>query len=111
MTYREMFGGTATLTGRSGTGYEFTVFPRFTTFKPNGGVFVMGRQTGAETFEFCFIGQTADLSVRPLQPDKTSCFQRFGVDHIFIIEEPDAASRAKVAADLIGAYQPSCNAP
>ncbi len=46
-----------------------------------------------------------------MQADKTPCFQRFGVDHIFVLEELDAARRAKIVDDLVQAYAPICNAP
>src|SRR5262245_5184950 len=104
------FGDTTTLTGRSGAKYAFTIFPRMTRFQPNAGVYVMGRHAEGQHYEFCYVGHAADLSIRPLQQDKTPCFARFAVDHIFILEEPDANRRAQIAGDLIQAYTPACNA-
>jgi hypothetical protein len=82
-----------------------------TTFQAKGGVYVMGRHVADERFEFCYVGHTADLSARPLQRDRIPCFARFGVDHIFLIEEFDANRRAHIANDLIQAYSPICNTP
>ncbi|HYD89809.1 MAG TPA: hypothetical protein VEA80_20180 [Vitreimonas sp.] len=103
------FGDTTTLTGKSGAQYEFSIFPRFTRFKPNAGVYVMGRGQGADQYAFCFVGHARDLSVRPLNAAKTECFGAFGVDHIFILEEPNETRRAQIADDLIQAYTPRCN--
>jgi hypothetical protein len=103
------YGDTTILTGSSGKQYRFTIFPRQTTFQAKGGVYVMGRAGEGAHYDFCFVGETADLSKRPLSPDKQACFHRFGVDHIFLIEEFDERSRKEVVRDLVQAYAPSCN--
>jgi hypothetical protein len=107
MAYSDM----TQLTGRSGAKYTFAIFPRMTHFQAKGGVYVMGKALGGDEFAFCFVGQSADLSVRPLNKDKTACFSRFGVDHTFVLEELNADRRAAIVEDLIQAYAPSCNAP
>jgi hypothetical protein len=104
MTYQ-----TTTLTGASGRQYRFTIVPRQTTFQAKGGVYVMGRDAGANRYEFCFVGEAGDLSKRPFNPDKQECFKRFGVTSIFTIEEMDANLRAQIVRDLVQAYVPSCN--
>ncbi len=103
------FGDITTLTGRSGARFEFTIFPRNSRFQANAGVYVMGRDTGGRRFEFCFVSHTDNFSVRPFNKEKTPCFNSFGVDHIFILVEPDARRRAQIAEDLIQAYTPVCN--
>jgi len=103
------FGDTTVLTGKSGAEFTFTIFPRQSRFQPNAGLYVMGRDTGGRRFEFCFVGHTDNLSVRPFNKEKASCFSSFGVDHIFILVEPDARRRAQIAEDLIQAYVPTCN--
>ena len=105
------YGDITVLTGRSGTRYTFSIFPRTTTFQAKGGVYVVGRATGGDQYSFCYVGHTGDLSKRPLQRDKTECFDRFGANQIFLIEEFDERRRAQIAEDLIVAYVPSCNAP
>lgn len=107
MAYNEI----TKLTGRTGAVYEFWIFPRMTYFQAKGGVYVMGKELEKDRYAFCFVGQSADLSVRPFNKDKTSCFTRFGVDHIFVLEEENADRRAAIVEDLIQAYAPSCNAP
>lgn len=103
------FGDTTTLTGKSGAQFQFTIFPRSSRFKPNGGVYVMARDSGARQYGIYFVGHADDLSVRPFAKDKIPCFNAHQVDHILIIEEPDARRRAQIAEDLIQAYTPVCN--
>jgi hypothetical protein len=105
-----MFGTTTTLTGQSGAQYVFGVVPRNSIFKARPGVYVMAKRRGENKFSFCYVGQSADMSVRPLSPDKTECFNAFGTDCIFVLEELDVTRRAQIVADLVQAYRPSCNA-
>lgn len=104
-------GNSMLLTGRNGTQYRFLITARSTTFQAKPGVYVMARAKGGERYEFCFVGETADLSKRPLNPDKQPCFQKFGVDHIFVLEEFNADKRRQVVQDLVQAYVPTCNTP
>jgi len=104
-----MAGEVTTLTGKSGTQYQFTIYPRLSRFTPKGGVYVMGRGAGDNMFAFCFVGHTADFSVRPFAPEKTVCFDNFRADHIFILDETDAGRRAQITQDLIQGYAPRCN--
>jgi hypothetical protein len=103
------YGDTTTLTGASGRQYRFTIFPRSTTFQAKGGVYVMGRAAGENRYAFCFVGQTGDLSKRPLSPEKQACFSKFGVTQIFLIEEFDVGRREQIVQDLVRAYMPGCN--
>ncbi len=104
-----MTGDTTLLTGSSGKQYRFDIHPRNTTFLAKPGVYVMARHKDGNVYEFCFVGETADLSKRPFNPEKQTCFQKFGVQYIFLIEEYDQVRRQQVVRDLISAYVPSCN--
>ncbi|MBL8536912.1 MAG: hypothetical protein JNM59_05865 [Hyphomonadaceae bacterium] len=97
------------LKGRSGTEYPFSVWLRATRFLPKGGVYVMARTTGPDQFEMVFIGETADMSKRPINPAKTACFDQHGVDSIFSLDEPEAPRRADIVRDLLMAINPVCN--
>lgn len=102
---------TTELTGRSGQTYLFYITFDSTTFKARPGVYVMAKALGGARYEFCYVGHTADMSVRPFAPEKADCFRRFGVDRIFHLEETNAERRALMVQDLIQAYGPTCNAP
>lgn len=99
-----------TLTGRSGAQYQFTIYPRSTTFAPKGGVYIMGRSDADNRYAFCYVGQTPDFSVRPFARDKTGCFDQFRANSIFILDEENPSRRAEITEDLIAAYAPTCNA-
>ncbi len=105
------FADITTLKGKSGAEYTFMIVSRLTTFMAKPGVFVIGKTLEPQRYSFCFVGQSPDLSVRPLVPDKTECFNRFGADLIFVLEEFDASKRAQMVTDLVQAYAPSCNTP
>lgn len=104
------FDEVTALKGKSGTEYPFLVVPRQTAFQAKPSVYILAKAIAPKRYSFCFIGQTADLSVRPLNRDKTACFDRFGADLIFLLEEFDANKRQQIVADLLQAFQPVCNA-
>lgn len=105
------FDRLATLKGKSGADYLFGVVSRQSAFQAKPGVYALAKSIGPDRYAFCFVGQSADLSKRPLNPDKTACFDRFGADLIFVLEEYDANKRAQMVTDLVQAYGPTCNAP
>lgn len=98
-----------TLAGKSGSAYTFAVWLRSTRFYAKGGVFIMARGLGGDQFEMIYIGETADMSKRPLEPSKQAMFKQHGVDHIFSLDEPDARRRAAIVADLVQALNPVGN--
>jgi hypothetical protein len=97
------------LTGKSGEKYQFSITLYSSTFFARPGVYVLARDIGHSQYTFCYIGHTADMSVRPFAPEKLDCFRRFGVDRIFHLEEASAEKRARMVQDLLQAYAPSCN--
>lgn len=99
----------STLTGRSGERYAFTIWSRQTTFQAKGGVYAMARHVEGERYDIIFLGETGDLSKRPFNKDRVPCFNQNGADHIFCLDEQNAARRAAIVADLLQAMQPVCN--
>ncbi len=104
-------GNAMAISGRTGVKYQFLIVARHTTFQAKPGVYVMAKAKGGERYDFCFVGETADLSKRPLAPEKQACFQRHGADHIFVLEEFNADKRRQVVQDIVQAHSPPCNAP
>jgi len=104
------FDEVTALKGKSGTEYVFSVVPRQTAFQARPGVYVLAKAIAPKRYSFCFVGETANLSVRPLNREKTACFDRFGADLIFLLEEFDANKRQQIVTDLLQAFQPVCNA-
>lgn len=99
------------LTGKSGEKYQFFITFYSSAFYARPGVYVLAKSIGNSQYSFCYVGHTADMSVRPFAPEKVDCFKRFGVDRIFHLEEVSAEKRARMAQDLVQAFMPICNAP
>ncbi|MBU6449641.1 MAG: GIY-YIG nuclease family protein [Rhodospirillales bacterium] len=106
--------GEMTLKGVSGKTYIFQVYSRSTEFKALGAVYVMSKRTqksgeSGGTHDFLYIGQTGDLSNRPLNHHKKSCFDRRGADHVSVHIISDEKQRLNTETDLIRAYSLPCN--
>jgi hypothetical protein len=55
------------------------------------------------------VGQTGDLSNRPLNHHKKACFDRHGANALLILLESSERSRLAIERDLITALNPPCN--
>lgn len=98
-----------TLTGKSGSNFRFEIHPRETEFKNVGAIYVMAKKTSANNYSILYIGQTGNLSSRPLNHHKTDCFDRHGGDTLFVLAEGNESRRLSIESDLIGKYDPPCN--
>ncbi len=104
---------TITLTGKTGTKYELGVYPRTDSFKALGAVYVQSKRTpkpdGTGTHDMIYVGQTNDLSDRPLNHERKACFDKHGADHLLLYLKSDKQKRINVETDLRQAYDPPCN--
>jgi predicted GIY-YIG superfamily endonuclease len=100
--------GTIALTGKSGTAYQFNIYPRSAKFAAVGVAYVMAKQNG-NNYILIYIGQTGDASQRPFNHHRKDCFDRHGVDHVLIRAENDEKTRVTVETDLRQTYDPPCN--
>jgi hypothetical protein len=104
---------TVTLKGKSGNQYDLGAYPISDTFAPLGAVFVQPKRTvsarGENNHSLIYVGQTGDLSSRPLAPDKQKSCDRFGANCMLLFIELDPAKRQAVENDLRQAYDPPCN--
>ncbi len=98
-----------TVTGASGTQYEFEVYPWGTKFKPLGGVYLVLRKELTGRYTILYIGQTGDLSERFENHHRAGCFTRYGRTHIAIRLEGSEQRRFDIETDLIQNYKTSCN--
>jgi hypothetical protein len=100
-----------TLTGKSGEQYTFGIWLRQTVFNAKGGVYVMARSLDGirKDFVAVYVGETGDMSKRPFAADRIPCFNQHGVDHIFTLDEQNAARRRAIVDDLVQAMSPVCN--
>ena len=95
-----------TLRGKSGTTYDFEVYPWGQQFNPVGGVYVILREPADGTI---YVGQTGDLSARFDSHHKAACFQLHGRRYIGVLAESSEQRRLAMETDLIAAYHPPCN--
>jgi hypothetical protein len=105
--------GTFRLTGKFGTKYDFNVCPRSDKFKAIGAVYFMSVRTvsqdGRGTHTWVYVGETGDLSSRPLNHERKACFDRYKANCILIFAEKDEKRRLAIETDLRQAYNPPCN--
>lgn len=101
--------GKITLTGESGKSYEFNIYKRSATFTAVGAIYVMSTKTAAGKYKLIYIGETGDLSKRPLNHHRTDCFDKRGADMLLIRTANVAKQRLADETDLIRKYDPPCN--
>jgi hypothetical protein len=97
------------LNGRVTGPYEFNIYHRETEFKAIGAVYVQSKVGANDRYQIIYIGQTGDLSVRPLNHHKTNCFDKRGADKLLIHSESSEKERFRIEAELIRNYNPPCN--
>jgi len=100
---------TTNLTGKSGAIYSFVGYARTQKFNPVGAIYVMSKRLENKNLSLIYIGQTGDLSKRPLNHHRTACFDRHKADLLLIYVENDDKKRLAIETDLIQAYDCPCN--
>jgi hypothetical protein len=102
-----------TLTGVSGTKYDFEVYSKDATFNAVGAVYAITKRDknvdGKFNHTVIYIGQTKDLSIRFYDHHREACFDRKKWNCISVHRDDNEASRLKKEADLIAAHDPDCN--
>ena len=91
--------GNITARGRSGTTYNFDLYPLGTAFKALPGVYVILQTTNP-----IYVGQTGDLSERFDNHHKASEIARYRADRIGVLVERSAERRLAIEQDLRSAY-------
>src|SRR5688572_19007466 len=103
---------TILFSGKSGTRYQFQVFPLHTALKAVGGVYVVTTRTFEDrtfttkaTHQPLMIGETDDLSALRFSQQQTKDIVKQGAEHICVIAVADSADRARIAQDITEAYE------
>lgn len=103
-----------TFTGKSGETYALRVYVWQTKFKPLPAVYVVVSRSiepgAAATYQPVFVGTADDLSKAFKAHPRDDCFQLHYANTIGVLKEDDPAARERIAADLIAALDPPCNA-
>jgi hypothetical protein len=69
----------------------------------------IGNAVGTGTHTWLYVGETGDLSDRPLSHERKPCFDKNGANCLLIYSEKNRDMRLKIEADLRNAYNPPCN--
>ena len=105
--------GTLTLKGKSGRKYEFDVYSIDSDFPRVAAVYAVTKRTrkadGGLTHHVIYFGQTGNLPERFDDHHKADCFARNGANCVCVHRDSNEASRLKKEADLVAAYNPTCN--
>ena len=99
---------TVNLTGRSGTSYPFTVFPRGTPLAAVGGVYAVMSDERTQ-WTMLYIGQTGDLNSRFDNHHHDDNFARHRASHLAALSVANDAQRRAIEADLVQRYEPALN--
>lgn len=105
--------GRITLTGKSKHKYSFNVYPRSDLFMAIGAVYFLTyrreEKDGTGRHTFIYVGETEDLSERPLNHQRKKCFDQHDANCVLIYAESGRERRLEIEADLRKAYNPPCN--
>ncbi len=97
--------------GASGQAYPFTLYPLHADLPDIGAVYIFTRvENGLYiSYEPLYIGETGRLTSCLQNYEKWVCVSRRFVNSICVYFENDAASRLRMARDLIDQQDPPCN--
>ena len=102
-----------TFTGESGRKYSFEIKPMTTLFKENGAVYFITNRVIDETNKVnhnkIFVGETENMA-KQFEKSRSSNFRGHSANCICILFEEDVKLRKKIGSDLVGNYNPPCNA-
>jgi hypothetical protein len=102
-------------TGKSGETYSLRVYVWETRFKALPAVYLVASRSvepgAVPTYQPLFVGAADDLSKAFKSHPRNDCFQLHYANTIAVLQEQDPAARERIAADLIAALEPPCNAP
>ena len=102
-----------TFTGESGKKYSFQVQPMTTLFKETGAVYLITNRVIDDTNKVnhnkIFVGETQNLA-KQFAKSRSSNFRGHAANCICVMPEEDEKLRKKIESDLVGNYNPPCNA-
>jgi hypothetical protein len=103
---------TVTFQGKSGSKYDFDVWPMDQTFKDVGAVYAVTRryQDGnTDSHDIIYVGETGDLSTRFDNHHKADCFTEHKANCICTHLDSKESSRLAKEEDLVKKHNPPCN--
>ena len=104
---------TITLSGRSGMSYVFFVFPLAAVLPPLPVIYFVYeapiQAQGTALHQAVYVGHSGDAATC-MDDHHRQCFRANRATHVALHVDYDENSRAQIAADLIAALDPVCNA-
>ncbi len=102
-----------TLTGASGTEYDFGVCPDGESVPVVAGLYYVSARTQNEEGKYfhshIYIGESENVPERFNGHHKEDCFAQHNANCVSVHPDDDNQSRLNKEADLIAAYDPPCN--
>jgi hypothetical protein len=96
--------------GKSGTEYQYWIYPIETTFTNGPGNYIFAKETQPGHWSPCYIGQTQNLGDRLSNHEKEACAKRKGATHIHVhVNRDGERARKAEEKDLILKWKPPCN--
>jgi hypothetical protein len=100
-------------TGESGEDYFFEIYPKGTTFKNIGAVYIFIKKilnsSGKPSYEPLYIGESSELGERIKNHNKEKCVEKNGYTHICILPIEEEKHRLEIESDLIHKCNTPCN--
>ena len=96
--------------GKSGTKYNYWIYPFETTFNDKKGAnYVFAQETTTGSYKPIYIGQTGDLSERFDNHHKMPCIKRNNATHIHVHLTSSEQNRFAEETDLLQRWNTPCN--
>lgn len=106
---------TVTFKGKSGSSYDFEIYPIGQAFNSVGAVYVILKYelnpggAGEYWYRHVYVGETGDLSTRFDSHHKQDCFDSHGANRIGVHVDNSEKSRMAKEADILAGGQWPCN--
>jgi hypothetical protein len=104
---------TLTIAGKSGTQYEFEVYPLDSTWNEVAAVYTVTKRTvskeGKGTHDYIYVGQTENLKERHDNHHKVDCFKRHAANCLCTHQVQSEQRRLAVEADILAGHTWPCN--
>lgn len=104
-------GYVLTLTGESGTRYEFEIYNGVPSqLGKVGAVYLFSKkEDNSESHKFIYLGRTGDLSERFENHHKAACIKKNGANRFSILLKSDEKERKRIEDDILAKNNFTCN--
>ena len=97
------------ITGKSGTVYEFIIHKLPVSFNALGGIYLFTKQLNEGRHKYIYLGITNDLSERFDDHHKADCIKQHGATHLCAFGESSEERRKFIEKDIMAVISTKCN--